>query len=57
MSQHVSYKRWVEAIKGFEKSDYRDWFKFAMLWFSFNSYYSKKYFHIRGEKNQVIKFA
>ena len=57
MSQYVSYKRWVEAIKSFEKSDYKDWFKFAMLWFSFNSYYSKKYFHIRGEKNQVIKFA
>jgi hypothetical protein len=57
MSQHVSYKRWVEAIKSFEKSDYKDWFKFAMLWFSFNSYYSKKYFHIGGEKNQVIKFA
>lgn len=57
MSQHVSYKRWVEAIKSFEKSDYKDWFKFAMLWFSFNSYYSEKYSHIGGEKNQVIKFV
>lgn len=57
MSQRVSYKEWVEAINNFEKSDYKDWFKFAMLWFSFNSYYSGRYSNIRGEKNQIIEFA
>ena len=57
MSQRVRYKRWIEAIKSFEKSDYKDWFKFAMLWVSFNSYYSERYSHIGGEKNQIIEFA
>jgi len=57
MSQHESYKGWVEAIKSFERSDYKDWFEFAMLWFSFNSYYSERYSKIRVEKNQIIKFA
>jgi len=57
MSQYTSYKVWIEAIKSFEKSDYRDWFKFAMLWFSFNSYYSERYTHIGGEKNKIIEFA
>jgi len=57
MSQNLSYKRWFEAIKSFEKSDYKDWFKFAVLWFSFNSCYSKRYSHKRGEKNQIIEFA
>ena len=57
MSQHESYKGWVEAIKSFERSDYKDWFEFAMLWFSFNSYYSERYSKIRGEKNQIIEFA
>ena len=57
MSQNLSYKRWVEAIKSFEKSDYKDWFEFAMLWFSFNRYYSERYSKIRVEKNQIIKFA
>jgi hypothetical protein len=57
MCQNLSYKRWVEAIKSFEKSDYKDWFEFTMIWFSFNSYYSKRYSHIGGEKNQIIEFA
>ena len=57
MSQHESYKGWIEAIKSFEKPDYKDWFKFAMLWFSFNSYYSKRYSDIRREKDQIIEFA
>jgi hypothetical protein len=57
MSQHVNYKGWVEAIKSFEKSNYKDWFKFAMFWFSFNSYYSERYSHINGEKNQITEFA
>ena len=58
MSQHMTCKVWIEAIKNFEKSDYRDWFKFAMLWFSFNSYYSEEYSNIGGgEKNQIKEFA
>ena len=57
MSQNLSYKRWFEAIKSFEKSNYKDWFKFAILWFSFNSYYSKEYFRTKGERNQIIEFA
>jgi|AntAceMinimDraft_17_1070374.scaffolds.fasta_scaffold03002_3 hypothetical protein len=57
MNQCVRYKRWIEAINNFEKSDYKDWFKFAMLWFSFNGYYSERYSHIGGEKNQIIEFA
>jgi len=28
-----------------------------MLWFSFNSYYSERYSHIRGEGNQLIEFS
>jgi hypothetical protein len=57
MNQLLNYKKWMEAIKNFGKSDYKTWFKFAMLWFSFNSYYSDRYSHIRGEGNQLIEFA
>ena len=57
MSQYASHTVWIEAIKSFEKSDYRDWFKFAMLWFSFNSYYSERYSNVEGEKKKIIEFA
>lgn len=57
MIQNLNYKRWLEAIKSFEKSDYKDWFEFAMLWFSFNSYYSERYSHIGREKSKIIEFA
>jgi len=57
MSQYTSHKGWMEAIKCFKKPDYIDWFKFTMLWFSFNSYYSERYSHIGEEKKEIIKFA
>lgn len=57
MNQLESYKKWMAVIDNFKRSDYEAWFKFAMLWFSFNGYYSERYSHIRGERNQLIEFA
>jgi len=57
MNQLLNYKKWMEAIENFKKSDYEAWFKFVMLWFSFNSYYSERYSDINGEKNQITEFA
>ena len=57
MSQRVKYRRWMEALKSFEKSDYKNWFEFALLWFSFNGHYSKRYSQIGREKNKIIEFA
>lgn len=34
-----------------------NYFRFAMVWMSFNSYYALKYKNIRHEKDQVISFA
>ena len=52
-----NYEKWLYAIEKFNEVDYQGWFKFAMLWFSFNDYYVERYSHIRGEKNQIIEFA
>ena len=57
MSNLSNHKTWVSAIGKFSELDYQDWFQFAMLWFSFNSYYSERYAHIGGEKNKIIEFA
>jgi len=57
MKQFEGYRKWIKAIKNFEKSDYKTWFKFAMLWFSFNAYYSERYSYARGEGEQITKFA
>jgi len=50
-------KKWLYAIEKFERKDYESWFKFSMLWFSFNNHYSERYSHIRGEWNQILEFS
>ncbi|MDX9914130.1 MAG: hypothetical protein RBS77_06140 [Candidatus Moranbacteria bacterium] len=54
-------KNWINHVESFGDSNnfdnYKDYFKFAMLWMSFNSYYSSRYKHISGERNQIIEFA
>ncbi|MEM3473640.1 MAG: hypothetical protein QW735_03530 [archaeon] len=51
------YKSWIDAINKFTWKNFKSWFNFAMLWFSFNSYYSEKYANIEGEWNQIKQFA
>ena len=52
-----NYEKWLYSIEKFKEEDYWSWFKFAMLWFSFNDYYVERYSHIEREKNKVIEFA
>jgi len=57
MNQLPNHENWMKALEKFDKSDCQTWFKFVMLWFSFNSYYSESYPYNEGEKNQIIEFA
>ena len=57
MNKFSHYNMWVNAIDKFDKPDYQDWFRFAMLWFSFNSYYSERYMHIGRETDKITEFA
>jgi len=49
-------KNWIEYLDN-HFDDCLDYFKFAMIWMSFNSYYAIRYKHITGEFNQVIEFS
>lgn len=48
-------KNWIEYLDN-HFDDCLDYFKFAMVWMSFNSYYSIRYKHINGELNQITEF-
>lgn len=49
-------KTWIEYLEN-NFNQCHDYFKFAMVWMSFNSYYASRYNHIKGELNQIIEFA
>ena len=49
-------KIWIKYLEN-HFDECKDYFKFAMVWMSFNSYYASRYNHIRGELNQIIEFA
>lgn len=49
-------QEWIDAVE-YSYQGYKAWFDFAMLWISFNCYYSEKYAHISGEGNQIKEFA
>ncbi len=49
-------KIWIEYLENnFAECEY--YFKFAMIWMSFNSFYSIKYSRISGERNKIKKFC
>lgn len=51
----IQTRSWLDMVDRFETNEYRDWFKFAMIWFYFNNYYNQNY---RGqEKARVLAFA
>lgn len=53
----IQNKNWLDMVEDFNNTEFKDWFKFAMVWFYFNNYYNDRYKHIQGEKNKVIEFA
>lgn len=49
-------KIWIEYLES-HFDECNDYFKFAMVWMSFNSYYASRYSRIKRELNQIIEFA
>ncbi len=47
---------WMEYLNN-HFDECRDYFKFAMVWMSFNTFYSSEYADIKRERDQVLAFA
>jgi len=56
MNYLYNSKTWIEYLEN-HFDECNDYFKFAMVWMSFNSYYASRYNRTKGELNQIIKFA
>lgn len=56
MTQYLyGSKIWMDYLDN-HFDECADFFKFAMVWMSFNSYCSLRYKHIKGELNQITEF-
>lgn len=49
-------RKWMEYLEN-HFDECVDYFKFAMVWMSFNSYYAFHFRNVEGEKNAVLAFA